>query len=240
MAEYKSLKFDRARYCLRYLVKKYEISRMYIPYYMCDVIRHTLFKEGCKPIFYHIDDNFMPATDFPKDSYILYPNYFGVFTKNVNNLVKIYPKIIIDNAHAYFNKPVGFAAFNSGIKFDLGENATLWILDDKTERTLYPNPDLPQKQKCRNSFFEFHKTYSGINQLKFSISEIICPFCYPLLAETEKIADSLVRDLTKKGLTVYRYWNPLPKSFNEYKFYSRLVPIPTTTPLMPNNIQQDN
>ena len=36
----------------------------------------------------------------------------------------------------------------------------------------------------------------------------------------------VVEKLKKEGKTVYRYWNPLPKNYNEYKFYSRLVPIP--------------
>ena len=52
------------------------------------------------------------------------------------------------------------------------------------------------------------------------------PFVYPYLADTEENADKLVSSLNKKGKTVYRYWGPLPKSFNEYKFFLRLVPIP--------------
>ena len=32
--------------------------------------------------------------------------------------------------------------------------------------------------------------------------------------------------LTKDGLIIYRYWNNLPRNYNEYKFYRQLVPIP--------------
>ena len=52
------------------------------------------------------------------------------------------------------------------------------------------------------------------------------PFCYPYLAKTIDEADKLAYELMNKGLQIYRYWRPLPKSYNEYKFYSRLVPIP--------------
>ena len=226
---YKSFVFDRARNCLRFLVKSFDIKEMFIPYYLCDVVRHTLFEEGCKPLFYHIDDNFFPSQEFPKDSYILYPNYFGVFGQNVEKLVKIYPKLIVDNAHAFFDSPSGFACFNSGIKFNQEEKAYLWVKDfsEKSDNVDIPQPDSLQKKRL-NQFMKLHQTYSSINKLNIVAKNSIYPypFCYPLLAETEEIADSIVKDLTQKGLTIYRYWNALPKSYNEYKFYSRLVPIP--------------
>lgn len=64
------------------------------------------------------------------------------------------------------------------------------------------------------------------NVLKIDISKDTIPFCYPYLAPSIEIADNLVDQLTKQGKTIYRYWNTLPKSYNEYKFYIRLVPIP--------------
>ena len=64
------------------------------------------------------------------------------------------------------------------------------------------------------------------NQLKIDIQQNTVPFCYPYLAPTIELADKLVEKLTKDGKTIYRYWNNLPKTYNEYKFYSRLVPIP--------------
>ena len=235
---YTCKKFDRAHSCLRFLIREYKIREMYIPYYLCDVIRHTLFEEGCKPLFYHIDDYFMPLTDFPKESFILYPNYFGICRKNVEKLSKKYPKLIIDNAHAFFDDINGFACFNSGAKFGFGETAYLWI-KDKNARNNMQSEDycfsdqtsanslfLHKKQKCRNRFIEIHKTYSGINCLNINISENMFPFCYPLLTDTTETADKIVKELKKEGLTIYRYWNTLPKNFNEYKFYSRLVPIP--------------
>ena len=66
-----------------------------------------------------------------------------------------------------------------------------------------------------------------------------CPFCYPLLMESEEKADKIVKSLTEEGYTIYRYWNLLPESYNEYKFYSRLIPVPTTLEV-PNSILQDS
>ena len=193
-----------------------------MPYYLCDVMRHTAVTHGAKPVFYHIDDDFLPVQDFPRDAYVLYPNYFGICAKNVEKLAKLYPKLIVDNAHAYFEKPSGFACFNSAKKFlPVKEGANLWIKDVCEECLSSEKPDFLR----REMFLKYHKKLSD-NELNIDISDSCIPFCYPYLAPSVEIADKLVEKLTADGKTIYRYWNNLPKSYNEYKFYSRLVPIP--------------
>ena len=215
------IKFNYARDALKFLIKKYNIKQIYIPYYLCNVIRHAIFEANCKPLFYHINDDFMPAVKLPADSFILYPNYFGVCSKNINKLVKIYPKLIIDNAHALYAKPSGFASFNSERKFQKVKfGAYLYFGEELREIQ-------PDKSR-REIFNQYYNQYQTSNLLKLDIPEDAIPFCYPYLAKSEKDADTLVKRLTKQGLIIYRYWNPLPPTFNEYKFYSRLVPIPLT------------
>lgn len=213
-------KFDLARNALRFLIREYKIKEIYIPYYLCDVIRHSIIEENCKPLFYHIDDNFYPSQDFPLDSFILYPNYFGICENNVDILVKKYPKIIIDNAHSFYSDPKGLATFNSARKFlPVDTGAYLWI--GNSEKNSF------KKYFARREIFDaFHSKYGNSNLLKISISKDCIPFCYPYLASSIEQADNLVKKLKKEGLTIYRYWNNLPKSYNEYKFYSRLIPIP--------------
>lgn len=193
-----------------------------MPYYLCDVMRHAAVTHGAKPVFYHIDDDFMPVQEFPRDAYVLYPNYFGICAKNVEKLAKLYPKLIVDNAHAYFEKPSGFACFNSAKKFlPVKEGANLWIKDVCEECLSSEKPDFLR----REIFLKYHKKLSD-NELNIDVSDSCIPFCYPYLASSIEIADKLVEKLTADGKTIYRYWNNLPKSYNEYKFYSRLVPIP--------------
>lgn len=211
--------FDSARNALRYLIREYKIKEIYLPYYLCDVIRHAVFAEGCKPLFYHIDDNFMPVRKFPEDSYILYPDYFGICDKNVERLVKIYPKLIVDNAHAYYAEPKGFASFNSLKKFlPVESGAELFI--GKEEREIIPD------KRRRKVFDKYHAQFKDSNILEIDIKQDAIPFCYPYLATSIEIADNLAKTLTAGGLTIYRYWNCLPESYPEYKFYSRLVPVP--------------
>lgn len=248
------LKINLARNALRYIIRTYNIKKIYIPYYICPTIRQAVLKENCKPIFYHIDDNFMPEIEFSLNEYILYPNYFGICDKNTDLLTKKYPFIIIDNAHSFYSAPKGFACFNSARKFmPVFNGSYLWIqtsylklntqyspviYDLKYENT-FESYDIEiisdeldkyiQSFNLQNNrkikFLELHKKYGNENNLKIDIN-CKSPFCYPYLADTIEDADKIVNELKKGGQTIFRYWNSLPKTYNEYKFYSRLIPIP--------------
>ena len=211
--------FNYARNALKYLINKYEIKELYIPYYLCEVIRHSVFAEKCKPIFYHIKDNFMPEKEFPEDAYILYPNYFGICDNNVNKLAKIYPKLIIDNAHAFYAQPSGWASFNSARKFlPTIKKAYLYFSNEK-------NTNMPDTCR-RKKFMQLHERYKDTNLLNIELNNDSIPFCYPFLAGSISEADELEKSFKADGKIIYRYWEPLPKTYSEYKFYSRLVPIP--------------
>lgn len=218
---YKTLIFNLGRDALRYIIKTYAIKKMHIPYYLCDVVRHTLVEENCKPLFYHIDDNFFPDSEIPENDFILYPNYWGICGENIKKLAEKYPNLIVDNAHAYYDKPSGLACFNAGHKFGY-ENSVLWIKSENgTDDYIQIDEYAIKRQQI---FCNLHNEYKSINNLKIDLNST--PFVYPCLTDTIDEADNLVKKLKKDGKTVYRYWNPLPKSFLEYKFYSRLVPIP--------------
>ena len=236
---YELLEFDLGRDALKYIIKTLSLKKLHIPYYLCDVVRHTLFQEGCKPIFYHIDDNFLPDKAFNKEDFILYPNYWGILQTNVKKLASTYPHLIVDNAHAYYDEPEGYACFNVGHKFGY-EKSQLWInIQNANEKP--PAKKLIQTVR-QEIFFKLHAKYKNANLLKidnFVNAAVItkasrsncttpnfAPYIYPYLAKSTNDADDLVKELKEEGKTVYRYWSPLPKSFNEYKFYSRLVPIP--------------
>ena len=127
---YNLIKLNLARNSIRYIIRVYGIKEMYVPYYVCPVIRRALIKEKCKPIFFHIDDNFMPVCEFNENAFILYPNYFGVCDKNVGLLAQKYKHLIVDNAHSFYSEPIGFACFNSARKFlNVYNGSYLWIKD---------------------------------------------------------------------------------------------------------------
>lgn len=246
------LKLNLARNSLRYIIKTYNIKELHIPFYICPAIRQAILKEGCRPLFYHIDDNFMPQREFSENDFILYPNYFGICDKNVDILTKKYPKLILDNAHSFFSEPKGFACFNSARKFlPVYNGSYLWIkkvsfipqiaetplnYDIKNENNFDELEILQISKELENyiltfskenkfEFLKLHEKYKETNNLNIDIN-CKSPFCYPYLAKTNEQADKLVKELERNGKIIYRYWNNMPENFNEYKFYKRLVPIP--------------
>ena len=158
---YNLLKLNLARNALRYIIREYKIEKLYIPYYLCNVIRKSVLKENCKPIFYHIDDNFFPTKNFKKTDFILYPNYFGICDKNIEILENLYPNLIIDNSHSFFSKPKGLACFNSARKFlPVLNGSCLWIKKVSLplkEDSFYTNTPKNEDEiiKTENSFEDF-------------------------------------------------------------------------------------
>ena len=119
---------------MRYIIRNYDIKEMHVPFYLCPVIRRAVIKENCKPVFYHVNDDFMPVQEFDRDDFILYPNYFGICDKNASLLAEKYPHLVVDNAHSFYSEPMGFASFNSARKFFPVYNGSfLWIRDLKGE-----------------------------------------------------------------------------------------------------------
>lgn len=258
---YNLLKLNLARNSLRYIIKTYNIKKLYMPYYICNSLFPAIQKEGCKIDFYHIDNNFFPEKEFKEEDFIVYPNYFGVCDNNTDVLVNKYPNMIIDNAHSFYSEPKGFACFNSARKFlpvfygsylwikKIGqipeaENKRLNIPKNETEIIKYENEFSDYEIKIldeytqhrinsfnfenirKENFLKYHKLFHQTNNLIIDTNNCKSPFCYPYLANSEKEADKLANDLINKGKKIYRYWQPLPKNYNEYKFFGNLVPIP--------------
>jgi len=122
------IKLNLARNCLRYIIRAYNISELFMPFYICPTVINAARKEHCRLKFYHIDKNFYPIGNFDKNAFILYPNYFGICAANVRKLENIYPNFIVDNAHNPYMKPCGLASFNSLRKFfKVKDGAELYI-----------------------------------------------------------------------------------------------------------------
>ena len=155
--EYKIIKLNSARNCLRYIIRAFEIDEIYIPYYLCSCIRHSILKEDCKIHFYHIDEKFMPVCDFREDDFILYPNYWGICSEIAEKLAFQYKNLIVDNAHSFYSKPLGIASFNSVRKFfpKLRDGAVLYsskVFDSyfKTDEFDYEMKELDYNEIIKN------------------------------------------------------------------------------------------
>lgn len=133
----KALRLNSARSCLRLLVRAMGIQTMWVPRFTCPVVWEALEAENCAIKFYSITDKLMPTEEIPNDEYLLYTNYFGICGRNVHELEKKYPRMILDNSQSFFASPSGIASFCSPRKF-------FGVPDGGYLMGISEIPDLPQ------------------------------------------------------------------------------------------------
>lgn len=96
------------RSALAYLLHSRRIKRIWLPYFLCDSVFNVCKKHGVEISYYHIDKQWIPQDLHLESSDWLYVvNYYGQINKNkLLDFVKLYGKVIIDNAQAYFEEPL--------------------------------------------------------------------------------------------------------------------------------------
>lgn len=102
---------NNGRNSLLYLLKARNIKKLYIPYYLCDSVSDMLNMYGYHYERYNIDSDFMPILNktLGDNEYFYIVNYYGQLNKDkVIFLKHKYYRIILDNTHAFFQKPIGY------------------------------------------------------------------------------------------------------------------------------------
>ena len=97
------------RNCLAYILKARAIRKIYLPYFLCNSVDDVCKKYNVKIEYYNIGQDFLP--EFNKkvsDNEALYiVNFYGqIYDKEIKQYKEKYKIIIVDNAQAFFNKPI--------------------------------------------------------------------------------------------------------------------------------------
>ena len=99
---------NSGRNALEYILRSKSYRKIYLPFFFCDVLLEPVIKLGIDYEFYSIDSSFYPVFDFSKvEDYavLVYINYFGICSNQVNFTIEHCKNIIIDNSQAFFSKP---------------------------------------------------------------------------------------------------------------------------------------
>lgn len=99
---------NSARSALLYCLKINKITKIYCPYYICESVINSLKENNIEILFYELDDNLFPKNieEF-LDEYIIWPNYFGIFSSEIiNKKFRKNKKVILDNTQAFFSQPI--------------------------------------------------------------------------------------------------------------------------------------
>ena len=102
-----AIKLNLSRSGFEYVIKAKKISKVFMPFYTCEVMISPLTRTNTEYEFYHIDENFEPIFEFSnlkKTDFFLYTNYFGIKDKFISKLAKKNINLIIDNSQSFFSK----------------------------------------------------------------------------------------------------------------------------------------
>lgn len=116
-----AIRLNTGRNCLEYILKARGYRKVFIPYYICEVLLEPFKKLGVAYEFYHIDINFeiRDKITLKADEALLYVNYYGLQQRYVEALAeKTGDRLIVDNTQAFYAKPIiGIDTFYSCRKF---------------------------------------------------------------------------------------------------------------------------
>lgn len=100
---------NSGRSALEYILKCNSYTKIYLPFFTCDAVLQPIIKLNLDYEFYEINQNLEPIFDFknisPKEGFI-YTNYFGLKSDYIQNNLQGHENIIIDNAQAFYAKPL--------------------------------------------------------------------------------------------------------------------------------------
>ena len=100
---------NNARCALLYIIEAKHYNKVYLPYFLCDSVRLVLEREKIPFEEYRIDRTFLPLLDIhTKPEEVVYVvNYYGLIgEEQLISLKNRYGNIVVDNAQAFFARPV--------------------------------------------------------------------------------------------------------------------------------------
>lgn len=102
---------------IRYLIKMYGITKIHVPAYTCPVVWQAIEAENCRFELYDINGDFMPVVFPPQDEWMIYTDYFGVCTSQIEELSWRYPHLILDCSQSFYRKKITNPCVYSPRKF---------------------------------------------------------------------------------------------------------------------------
>ena len=215
-----AIRLNTARNCLEYILRAKKYTKIYIPYYTCDVILEPLNLLSISYEFYHINELLEPVNDviIKSNEVYLYTNYYGIKQEAVIRLAKLYKQqLIVDNAQAFFAPPLeGIDTFYSARKF-FGVADGAYLYTNKTIEVLEQDVSYERMSHlikridlgARDGYADFQRNdQSLIRQPIKRMSKL-----------TEAILSNIDYELAKnQRLQNYEYLNKHLDNTNEFHF----------------------
>lgn len=104
-------KLNLARTSLVWLLDNIDHERVFLPEFLCDTVRESAENAGYRVINYRLNEDLEPVWGPEgkpgKDDIFYLVNYYGQFDEDgIEKYRDEFDKVIVDNAHAFYSKPV--------------------------------------------------------------------------------------------------------------------------------------
>ncbi|MDQ0428844.1 hypothetical protein QOZ98_001671 [Planomicrobium stackebrandtii] len=100
---------NTGRNTLLYLMKARNITKLHIPYYLCDSVSTLLEEHDYNFEYYHINQEFQPIFDkeLEQGEFLYIVNLYGQTTEEQTLALKQrFGQVILDHSHAFFQEPL--------------------------------------------------------------------------------------------------------------------------------------
>ena len=219
------LKFNYARTALRYLIRAKKISKIYIPYYICQSIIDAIRAEHVEVAYYHISTNFLPECEIKPSEHerLLLVNYFSLLSnQEIRSVVGKYKHVILDNTQAFFSRPDNKveAIYSCRKFFGVPDGGYLFGISPTKELSLPPD-----KSSNRLNFLvgRLEDTASE-HYLSYRVQEELA--AQQGIRVMSKFTQRILQAINYDRVQMYRYRNfeVLSKILSPYNLFSEMFP----------------
>jgi hypothetical protein len=229
----KALSFSTGRACFNFILNFIKPKKIYIPYYLCDVVIDPIIINNIQFEYYSINDNLEPPNiKLFEDEYLLYVNYFGIKNDVIQRLLKRYGnRLIVDNSQGFFeNQYDSIWSFNSARKFfGIPDGAYLYspfsVEYDFPRNTFIKYDHLIQRivGNLDVAFKQFHENEKVLNSDLLNMSLF-----------SEKILNSIdYKQVAEKRIENFYILHDKLKDINQFKIHKGFKGIPLCYPFLP-------
>lgn len=108
MLHEEALALSSGRACLSYLIEQRRIQKIALPDYNCEVVAEACRAHGIRMRYYRVGTDLRPEKlHTEEDEWLYLVNYYGQLTEEeLQDYAGRFPKLIVDNAQAYFAAPL--------------------------------------------------------------------------------------------------------------------------------------
>lgn len=198
-----AIKLNTGRNAFEYILLTKGYTKVYMPYFTCDVMFEPFHKLNIQVEFYFINEQFEPVFDckkVQKNECFLYTNYFGLNTRNCIELASKCPNLIIDNAQSFYSAPiVGVDTFYSARKFFGVPDGGYLYTSKKIDRPLEVDISFERfehllrriDENAENGYPHFSRNDKRLNnnpirQMSQLTKRLLCSIDYESIAEIRK------------------------------------------------------